>query len=77
MIERSSNTSLLTLGSVADAAGITRPTLYSWIEAGLVTPRFDVEETVVFTPQERDQVKALAKERAEHRSSLRLARSSS
>ena len=68
----SSNTSLLTIGTVADHAGVSRKTLYAWIDAGLVTPRFDVEQTVVFTEQERDQVKALAHERAQHRSSLRL-----
>lgn len=79
MSDRSSNTTLLTIGKVADEAKVSRPTLYSWIEAGLVAPRFEVvgpksEPTPVFTQQECQQVVALAEQREEHRSQLKLSR---
>jgi hypothetical protein len=63
---------LLTLGTVARNARVTRATLYSWIGARLVEPRFRVEETPVFTKAELDEVAALAKERKECRTRLRL-----
>ena len=65
---------LLTLGTVAKNARVTRATLYSWIGARLVEPRFRVEETPVFTSQERDAIAALASERKECRTRLRLSR---
>ena len=77
MTEHSSNTTLLTIGKVAEVANVSRPTLYSWIEAGLVTPRYEVEgpnsePTPVFTKQECADVARLAREREEHRTQLRL-----
>jgi hypothetical protein len=63
---------LLTLGTVANEARVARGTVYSWLTHGLVRPRYRVENTPVFTPQERDAITALAKERKECRTRLRL-----
>ena len=73
-----SNTTLFTIGRVAEDAGIARQTLYSWLGEGLVSTRYDVRgssrtDTPVFTNDERKAVIELAEERREAFSALRLA----
>ena len=62
---QSSNTTLHSVPQVAKVAGITRQTLYNWMNTGLVEPpTWDVDGRSVFTNEERDNVITMAKERA-------------
>lgn len=72
----SSNTSFLTIGTVAEEAQVTRQTIYTWLDRGLIAARYDVEDTPVFTPAERDAVVKIARARKHYRESLELPRSS-
>lgn len=63
---------LLTLATVAKDVRVARGTMYSWLTHGLVKPRYRVDDRPVFTQQERDAIAALARERKECRTRLRL-----
>ena len=68
----SSNMSLLPLSHVAEDAGISRQTLYAWLDQGLVTHVFDVAGRPCFTGSERDAVVELAKARESARANFKL-----
>ena len=67
-----STTTLLPLKAVAEAADVSRQTIYNWLEAGTITHRFDVAGSPVFTEQEANQIMELAKQRVSLRNQLRL-----
>ena len=60
-----SNSTLLRPGTVAELAGIARPTLYSWLDAGWVRNSFDAEGTPLFSKEDAELVRALAERRRE------------
>jgi hypothetical protein len=66
----SSNSTLLTVTRVADEAKITRQTLYTWLDRGVVTHKYDVEGSPVFTATERDQVVEIAQQRRQLEDSM-------
>ena len=63
MASTPSTTSFLSPATVAEQAGISKPTIYSWIASGLVTNKFDLDGRVIFTAKEAEAVARLAEER--------------
>ena len=73
-----STTTLLPLSAVAEAADVTRQTVYNWLNAGILPrPRFNVAGSPVFTREERDGVIRVAEERRQLLAGVRLHRRSS
>jgi len=73
MTRIASTTTLLPLSAVAEAADVTRQTVYNWLNAGILArPRFDVAGSPVFTREERDGVVQVAKERRALLAEVRL-----
>ena len=71
--QRSSNDTLHTISMVAQKAGVTRQTLYTWLDSGLIeTPRYDVDGKVVFTVLESKEVIREARRRQEAQQRLKL-----
>lgn len=66
----SSNSTLLTVTRVAEDAKITRQTLYTWVDRGVVTHKYDLEGSPVFTAAERDKVVEIAEQRRELQQSM-------
>lgn len=67
-----STTSFLSPATVAEQAGISKPTIYTWIASGLVQPTLDVEGRPIFTAKEAEAVARLAEERRQVAQSLRV-----
>lgn len=64
--------------AVAQQVGVTRQTIYNWIDAGIIQYSQRIGESKdgapLFTPRDLEQVKRVATERDEKRHSLRLDR---
>jgi predicted site-specific integrase-resolvase len=56
----SSNSTLHTISSVADVAGVSRQTLHAWLKAGWVKHRYARGGTPVFTLKEVEKVTEFA-----------------
>jgi len=69
-----SNSTLFRPGTVAQMAEISRPTLYSWLDAGWVRNSFDAEGTPLFSKEDAELVKALAERRREAEERRKLPR---
>jgi len=67
-----STTTLLPPAEVAKRVGIAVPTMYAWIQAGMVRNTFDVLGRPVFTREEVEMVRALAERRRAATDSLRV-----
>jgi len=72
MMKLPSTTTLLPLSAVAEAAGVTRQTIYNWLGAGVISHRYDVAGSPVFTRDERDRIVQVAKERRALLAEVRL-----
>ena len=68
---------LFTINNLAADVGAAPQTLYNWREAGLIEPRYKANEMPLFTPEQRDEIARLVKERKAARTRLRLAPSES
>lgn len=54
-----STTTLLRPETVAKMAGVTKPTVYSWIASGKITPAFDAEgKSPLFTKEQAQLIAA-------------------
>lgn len=51
------------MAKVASIVDVSRPTLYAWIEAGLVKHRHNLDGAPLFTPNELARVAKVAQER--------------
>lgn len=60
--------------AVAKAAGVTRQTIYNWLEAGLIERRYVVDGAPIFGAGESRQIVELARARRRARTNLRLDR---
>lgn len=67
-----STTTLLPLSKVAEAADVTRQTVYNWLDAGIISHKYDVDGSPVFTKDERDDVVRIAHDRRELLAGVRL-----
>lgn len=67
-----SNCTLLSPASVAEVAGVSVPTVYSWIKRGVLVPTHDLEGRAVFTLEEARAVAAKAEERRALQAALQL-----
>lgn len=63
---------LLTINNLAADVGAAPQTLYNWNAAGLIEPRYQANAMPLFTPEQRDEIALLVKERKAARTRLRL-----
>jgi len=72
--KRSSSNTLFQINQVADEAGVARQTLYNWLAAKppIITHTYDVNGIPVFTREEVDEAKRVAKVRREAMNVIRL-----
>ena len=67
-----SATTLLPVSRVAEIAGIATPTLYSWLERGVVVPTHEAAGRPLFTKEAAQEIAALAEQRRELAEQWRL-----
>jgi predicted site-specific integrase-resolvase len=75
--KRSSANTLTDVSTAAAQVGISRQTLYNWIEKKVVTHQYDVGGRPVFTQQEMGQIGELASHRKDVLAQWRIPSSSS
>lgn len=63
---------LFGVAKVASIVDVSRPTIYSWIEHGLVSHRYTVDGAPAFTPSECTKIARLAEQRRRAREKVRL-----
>ena len=60
------------VAKVASIVDVSRPTLYSWIDAGIVKHRHTVDDAPAFTPNETARIMRLVQERRRLRERINL-----
>lgn len=63
---------LHTVSNVAYEAEVTRQTIYTWLNACVITHKYNVDGRPVFTDEERAHIVAFAEKRLQLRSVVRL-----
>lgn len=66
------NMTLFGVAKVASIVDVSRPTIYSWIEHGLVSHQHTVDGAPAFTPSECTKIARLAEQRRRVRDKVRL-----